>query len=226
MTTWERGVVQTPDSCSIWSETVGPMHRRPSAPQCNWWHFRLFCSRRITGVQHLRSLRAMGALQRRNVQWRRPSPSNLEEETDGSGGLFPRPQPHKGPCRCLHHSSSCLGKDSEPHADFSGFRELLHFSDILTWQGSASARWMSSPALMTQVSATHMEWSASRIWSKPSFMIHIKTEVVNKTTGALQYVSIKAGKTQITALPGSLLEAFGDRGSNFNIRNADVGKGS
>lgn len=33
----------------------------------------------------------------------------------------------------------CSGNDSEPHVDCSGFRELLYFRDISTWQGSASA---------------------------------------------------------------------------------------
>lgn len=51
-------------------------------------------------------------------------------------------------------------------------------------------------------------------------------QVVHKTTGALQQVPIKAGKIQVTALPGSLLEAFGDTGNSFNIQNADVGEGS
>lgn len=33
----------------------------------------------------------------------------------------------------------CLGKGTDPHLDCSGFRVLLYFSDISTWQGSASA---------------------------------------------------------------------------------------
>lgn len=33
---------------------------------------------------------------------------------------------------------------------------------------------------------SHMEQPASSIWSTPSFMIQVKTEMVHKTTGALQ----------------------------------------
>lgn len=60
----------------------------------------------------------------------------------------------------------CLGKDSQPHLDCSGFRELLYFSDMSTWQGSASVGWMSSPALMTQVSASHMEHSQTAVFGQ------------------------------------------------------------
>lgn len=46
----------------------------------------------------------------------------------------------------------CLGKGSEPHPDCSGFRELLSFSGLSTWQGSASVGWMSrcQPAVFGQ----------------------------------------------------------------------------
>lgn len=60
----------------------------------------------------------------------------------------------------------CLGKGSEPHLDCSGFRELLCFSDLSTWQGSASVRggqvspaiWSSQPAVFGQNQVLWFRW--------------------------------------------------------------------
>lgn len=80
--------------------------------------------------------------------------------------LFPNPSHIRVLADVSIKAWHCLGKGSQPHLDCSGFRELLCFSDISTWQGSASVGWMPSPALMTQVSASHVELSQPAVFGQ------------------------------------------------------------
>lgn len=138
-----------PHSCSIWYDTFDPMLRRPSVPPCNWWHLRLLCSRRITGVKYLR---AMEPVQSRKVQWRGP----LSAPGGGIWWLWspvPQTYPHKGPCRCLHHSFALLRKRLRASWDCSGIWELLCFSAPSTSKMDVQvspAIWSSQPAVFGQ----------------------------------------------------------------------------
>lgn len=137
-----------------------------------------------------------------NMQWRRHLSATVRRELVATETCSPDLNRTRGLADVSITALHCLRKDTEPLLDCPGSRVSLYFNDISTWQCSTSAE--------MSAGASYMEGSASSIWSKPSFMIQVKMEVVQKTTGTLQQVPIKAGKTQVTLLPGSLLEAFGE----------------
>lgn len=135
----------------VWfdKKALATMHRRPcsSVQLMTVWAFLLY--KNNSGAMSKIPQSNTGCTGR-ECAMERATLSNSEEGTAGHGDLFPRPQPHKGPCRCLHHSFALL--KTRHWAPFGLSRVLLYFNDTSIWQGSMSAE-MSSSAPMTQVTA-------------------------------------------------------------------------
>lgn len=200
------------------------MHRRPcsSVQLMTVWAFLLY--KNNSGAMSKIPQSNAGSMEKEHAM-EKATLSNSEEGTAGHGDLFPRPKPHKGPCRCLHHSFALLKKIHWASFGLSKVQSLALFQWYINLAGLIVNR---DVQLSTDDPAdSYMEGSVSSIWSKTGFVIQVKTEVAHKTAGTLQQPPIKAGKTWVTSLPGSLLEAFGKTLIiGFSIPDTDAGEGS
>lgn len=108
----------------------------------------------------------------------------MERGTAGHGDLFPTPQSHMGPCRCLHHSIALLKKRHRASPGLCRVQSIALFQCYINLAGLNISR---DVQLGTDdTGASHMEGSASSIWSKTGFLIQVEVEAVHKTAGALQ----------------------------------------
>lgn len=162
----------------------------------------------------MQSPRAMRVVQRRNVQWRGELLA-----------MFPRPQPHKGLCKCFHHSFALLKKRHGTSSGLFSTQSIALFQLYINLAGlQFKQRW-----------PVQHQWPRCQTHGGVNQQYLVKTKFYDpsKDEGSPQdyrcfAVSfIKAGKTRVTPLPGSLLEAFGETLIiGFNIADTDVGEGS
>lgn len=112
----KQGLSSLPTPVWFDKKDLATMHRRPcsSVQLMTVWAFLLY--KNNSGAMP-KIPQSNAGCTGRECAMERATFSNSEEGTAGQGDLFPRPQPHKGPCRCLITALRCLRKDTEPHMD-------------------------------------------------------------------------------------------------------------